>query len=265
MKNVFVFRNTDKNNLNRELKLNNNFNINFITNEVDRFYPNIQELRKLKEKKPIVKNMTDIILKKLKIKQNKKRLLKSASDPMILNLIQKNKNKFTNYYKKNESDTNLFETINNNENKNSKINNRNTKFIKSKSFNFTNSHLKTNESLNKYIPRSKYFPIIPKYINSINKFDRNKPKFLTIKSHLSSSSLSINSIEKKAPKIYQKLRCLSNISKRFYNDIKNDINRFQKDNLQNPYYKSIEKENQIKIKRIKELENFIEFKKPFFK
>ena len=83
MKNIFVIKNSDKNKLNRELKIINNYKINFISNEIDRFYPNIQELRKLKEKKPIIKNMTTIILKKLKIKQNKKRLLKSTSIPMI--------------------------------------------------------------------------------------------------------------------------------------------------------------------------------------
>ena len=69
-----------------------------------------------------------------------------------------------------------------------KYKNRNTKLNKSKFFNLTNSHLKTNESLTKYIPRTKYFSKIPKYINSINKFKRNKPnnEYLTIKSHLSS-------------------------------------------------------------------------------
>ena len=51
MKNIFVFRNSDKNKLNRELKINNNF----ISNKVDRFYPNIQKLRKLKEKNLLLK------------------------------------------------------------------------------------------------------------------------------------------------------------------------------------------------------------------
>ena len=97
MKNVFEFGSDDKNKFNRELKIKNNLNTNFISNEVDRFYPNIQELRKLKIKKPINKNIAAIMLKKLQIKQKHKRLIKSSSDPMILNLIQKNKNKFTNY------------------------------------------------------------------------------------------------------------------------------------------------------------------------
>ncbi len=267
MKNVFDFGSDDKKKFNRELKIKNNLYTNFISNEVDRFYPNIQELRKLKIKKPINKNIAAIMLKRLQIKQNQNRLLKSASDPMILTIIKNNKNKFQNFLKKkNASDTKIFEPVSHNEEIKSKIKYRNRKLIKSKSFNDAKSYLITNESINKYIPRSKYFPKIPKFFNSIGRFKRNLPnnEYLTIKSHLSSSSISISYKEKKVPKIYQKLRSLSNISKQFYLDIKNDIKRFKIDNLQNPYRKLKEKEKRIKIKRIKNLENFIEYKKPFF-
>ena len=265
MKNVFVFEGDNNNKFNRELKIKKHLNVEFIANEIDRFYPNIQELRKLKKKKPIIKDMSEMILQQLLIKQKHKRLIKSSSDPMILNLIQKNKNKFTDYYNKHKNNTNIFQTSKNNEKRNFKIKYRNKKLIKSKSFNLTKSYLKTNESINKYIPKRKFFPKIPKYFNSMNKFKRNKfnNEYLTIRSNL--SSIDISTKEKKVPKIYEKVRNLSNISKKFYIDIKNDINRFQIDNFQNPYYKSIVKEERIKIKRIKELENFIEYKKPFFK
>ena len=100
MKNFFEFGSDDKKKFNRELKIKNNLYTNFISNEVDRFYPNIQELRKLKIKKPINKNIAAIMLKRLQIKQNQNRLLKSASDPMILTIIKNNKNKFRNFLKK---------------------------------------------------------------------------------------------------------------------------------------------------------------------
>ena len=100
MKNVFVFEADNNNKFNRELKIKKHLNVEFIANEIDRFYPNIQELRKLKIKKPINKNIAAIMLKRLQIKQNQNRLLKSASDPMILTIIKNNKNKFKNFLKK---------------------------------------------------------------------------------------------------------------------------------------------------------------------
>ena len=46
-------------------------NINEILNEVDRFFPNIKELRKLQPKKKINKDIKSILLKKLLIRKNK--------------------------------------------------------------------------------------------------------------------------------------------------------------------------------------------------
>ena len=102
------------------LDYKSNQNINEILDEVDRFYPNIKELRKLQPKQKIKKDNKSFILKKLLIKHTKFRLLKSSSDRMILNYITKKKDKFNDFYNHNNNEDFIFNSkiINKEKNKN---------------------------------------------------------------------------------------------------------------------------------------------------
>ena len=102
------------------LDYKSNKNINEILDEVDRFYPNIKELRKLQPKQKIKKDNKSFILKKLLIKHTKFRLLKSSSDRMILNYITKKKDKFNDFYNHNNNEDFIFNSkiINKEKNKN---------------------------------------------------------------------------------------------------------------------------------------------------
>ena len=99
-RNVFKFYKGEKIKFNNFINDKSNRNKKIILDEVDRFYPNIKELRKLQPKKTIKKNTDETTIRKLEIKKNKKRLLKSASNSMILNYITKKKEEFNDYYNK---------------------------------------------------------------------------------------------------------------------------------------------------------------------
>ena len=75
-RNVFKFYKGEKIKFNNFINDKSNRNKKIILYEVDRFYPNIKELRKLQPKKTIKKNTDETTIRKLEIKKNKKRLLK---------------------------------------------------------------------------------------------------------------------------------------------------------------------------------------------
>ena len=241
-------------------------NINEILDEVDRFYPNIKELRKLQPKKTIKKNSDETIIRKLEIKKNKKRLLKSASNSMILNYIAKKKEEFNDYYnKKYYFKESSLQNLSEKRERNIKERNRNSHFYLSKSISKSHSKRskrKFNQSMDLKIPNINISK--EENLSKIYKFLRMKnlsKDYATIKSNLHASNIIMNIRQKKVPKIFEKINDISRSSRVIYNNLNFKIKEIRFDNRGNPLFMTREEKRQNIIKKMNEIENYIDYKK----
>jgi hypothetical protein len=246
------------------LDYKSNKNINEILDEVDRFYPNIKELRKLIPKKKVNKNLNLIRLRQLVEKQNKTRLIKSSSDKMILNYVTKKKEEFNDFCKKNKSDSIInFSSIQGNRNLKLKKNSDNfclTKSIKTslkKSLSIKTEKIKNSKS------KKKIFPKFLKYDDFLYKFKRknNEQKnYSYVKSHLYNSNSIVNIRKKKfSSKIYEKVQNMSYTSKIVYKGIKEKLIDLKIENKDKIIFKDFQK---LKVlNEMKEVEKSIDYKK----
>ena len=188
-------------------------NINEILDEVDRFYPNIKELRKLQPKKKIKKDNKSFILRKLLLRQNKFRLLKSSSDNMILNYITKKKDKFNDYYKNNNNEDFIL-----NSNIKNKEKNKTLLYLNKGKSNLLDKNIKKEIIINQ--------KNLKQYENKLNNNIRKRndclnEEYYNINFYFSNSM--IGKRIKKYSYIIDKINNLSNTSKNLNNSIKNII------------------------------------------
>ncbi len=266
-RNIFEFYKGEKIKFNNFINDKSNTNKKIILDEVDRFYPNIKELRKLQPKKTIKKNSDETIIRKLEIKKNKKRLLKSASNSMILNYITKKKEEFNDYYnKKHNLKESSLQNLSEKRERNIKERNRNLYFYLSKSISKSHSKnrskRKFNQSVDFKIPNINISKV--ENLSKIYKFLRMKnisKDYMTIKSNLHASNIIMNIRQKKVPKIFEKINDISRSSRVIYNNLNFKIKEIRFDNRGNPLFMTREEKRQNIIKKMNEIENFIDYKK----
>ena len=265
-RNVFKFYKGEKIKFNNFINDKSNTNKKIILDEVDRFYPNIKELRKLQPKKTIKKNSDETIIRKLEIKKNKKRLLKSASNSMILNYIAKKKEEFNDYYnKKYYFKESSLQNLSEKRERNIKERNRNSHFYLSKSISKSHSKRskrKFNQSMDLKIPNINISK--EENLSKIYKFLRMKnlsKDYATIKSNLHASNIIMNIRQKKVPKIFEKINDISRSSRVIYNNLNFKIKEIRFDNRGNPLFMTREEKRQNIIKKMNEIENYIDYKK----
>lgn len=267
MKNVFEDFNDEKFKFFNQLKNKSELNEKIIFDEIDRFYPNIKELRKLQNKKKPKKNLNLIRLRKLVDKQNKTRLIRSSSDKMILNFLTKKKEEFNSFCKKNESESLLnISSIKGHRNIKQKKNSENFFISKSKII-LKNNLSKNSEKISNNISKNKYFPNFIKYDDFITKFKRkNNPRnnYSYIKSHLYDSNSIMNIRTKKNSKIFEKVKNMSYNSKKVYQGIKEKLNDLKFENKNNINYNFKYSQKLKVLNEMKEVEKSIDYKKENF-
>ena len=185
---------------------------------------------------------------------------------MILNYITKKKEEFNDYYnKKYYFKESSLQNLSEKRERNIKERNRNSHFYLSKSISKSHSKRskrKFNQSMDLKIPNINISK--EENLSKIYKFLRMKnlsKDYATIKSNLHASNIIMNIRQKKVPKIFEKINDISRSSRVIYNNLNFKIKEIRFDNRGNPLFMTREEKRQNIIKKMNEIENYIDYKK----